>query len=213
MRNDKDDMKQISLDREDASGICFSHDVTLVDEYGGMATIGLSQVDGPCHTVQQFEMELRNSNAWTESGISSSSWSIGLDDLFDDNSDDDPTRRLNDGASSGIKEREGVSETDDDDDDDEDDDDDDDKNDDADKDDGDFDYLHHDGGRSPEQLARDARMYVGKCTNLCAKTMLKPYRFTHKFDCHFCHYSGIASSVRWPFRRHKRLSEMLEKVP
>lgn len=161
MTND-DDMEQIFWDREDTSGIRYSPDVTLVDEYGGMATIGLSQVDGPCHTVQQYVMEVKKRDAWMESGIGSSSRSLGLDDLFDDDSSDDPKRRLSDGASSGLTERDRVSVFDDDDDDVGD------KNSINNDEDGGVDFLRHDEGRSLEQLARDARMYVWKFADLCA---------------------------------------------
>jgi len=55
----------------------FVQDVTVVDEAGNTATIGLSQDDGPNYTVKQHMLQLRA----MQSHQNSSTHSINLDDL------------------------------------------------------------------------------------------------------------------------------------
>jgi hypothetical protein len=92
-----------------------------------------------------------------ESGTGSSNQSLQLDDLLDDDSGDvfvRPSERSSDGAWSGGGEQDSINFTDNDDDDDG-------KNHWIDgDDDGDHDLLRQTGGRTPEQMARDAQMYV-----------------------------------------------------
>lgn len=80
-------LQDVPLTAAGAGGIRFAPDVLLYGENGDVATLALSQVDGPNYTVQQHILAQRALRSLADADGSTSLLSLGVDDLLGDDDD------------------------------------------------------------------------------------------------------------------------------